>query len=774
MATVPARVAASSGEERPAVTRRSSQGISPLTLVAIGTAAIALAAVVATDRAVRRGDAPLAFAGPAVERITQLGGALRTAGDAALPVLAIPAGLLLLAAAAWRWRRGRDPGDGTALGLALGLALLAQLAVLRDATWLGIALYAVAAAVALRGRSDPGPVDAPLSARVEVGSYLLVMALFVALCIHRMDVFPKLYFDEVAFLTAARMWLGEIEPGPIVTPPFPALYGYERFQAQAIPLALQAGAVAALSPGVHAIRVASLVASLAALWLGAWTLRRQLGPRLALLATALCAFNPLFLAYSRQGTYLSVSTLHGVACVAALLHHAERRDRGTAALLGAVLGASLYLYQLSWFAPVLAGGAWLMVPALRARDGMRTLMPLALAFMAVALPGVTVLGPGLRDVAAQTFDARASWIERPRLEASATIDAELDTERWTALRERIGGGEIGVLPMASPPGRSALRITGPAEELDRASAELEADGWTVKRSARSIAATAPPWERLGTMLRQHFRDPGYESAGRRVTEPLLTPLLSGLAVLGLVVALRRRVDPVWRVLAVWVVGAALLPGTIGTPFPRRSVLIFPFAQAMMALPLLALAAGRARNAPAARTLGALTAVLVLVVAATGSDGYFRHWYVPTDESGDPLTPSAMPEGGRERPSRDGFLGLAKLVKQLPPDEVVLVAPLYTGLDAIFRQVEAQPDADGQAHVVVRRRAKTAAVVLGSSCQRRPPFTWVTEDSPAQRRLFRVLEGRFAIEENLRPPYRLLRVVGRRRDACPEAAGSVER
>ena len=122
--------------------------------------------------------------------------------------------------------------------------------------------------------------------------------------------------------------------------------------------------------------------------------------------------------------------------------------------LGALLGASLYAYQLSWFVPVLCGLCVLSRPALLRRPRGLVLAGTALATaLAVSLPGFLLLRDGLGQVLAQTGN-KATWHEGGRDPTGSPVVVTLiapddrdvyDPDAW---HERI---------LCSTPERAALK-----------------------------------------------------------------------------------------------------------------------------------------------------------------------------------------------------------------------------------------------------------------------------------------------------------------------------
>jgi len=241
--------------------------------------------------------------------------------------------------------------------------------------------------------------------------FAVVLAVFAVLCLYRIETDPNLYFDEIAYLRAARMFAGQIAVGRILGSPEYEIYVYDQFAAQAIPLALQAAGVAALGSDVVATRLVSFAASAVALLGAALLLRPRLGSSATAWMLAFAVGAPLVVIYSRAGHYIALSMLYSVAIFGCLLWLRRRWDAPWALATGLLLAASLYQYQLSWFVPVFAALAFAVSPDLWKRPGvLRVAGCVAGAAVAVAAPGWLWLETGLAAVNAQTFD-RAVWNE---------------------------------------------------------------------------------------------------------------------------------------------------------------------------------------------------------------------------------------------------------------------------------------------------------------------------------------------------------------------------
>ncbi len=692
---------------------------------------------------------------PLVDAWLRIGDALVAGlGD---PTSAIrwPLGLAVAAWLAYRlWRRRRPEAARTGIA-ALLIAWVAQSHLLDLQLGLGCALYAAAAGVYLWGRrSPPGggqplPESLPVWAEAAAAGFLL--ALFGLAGLYRLETVPVMYYDEIAFLKAARMTAGLLEPGPLGPILGTHAYSLERIQAQALPHALQVLGVAFLSPGILSIRLPSLLAGVTTLAILHVSLRRRLGPRTALVALGLAGASPLLLAYSRTGLYHAVSTLHGALCLALALALWDRWSRPWAVLLGLLLGSSLYLYQVSWFAPAFLGAAWLVLtPELRQRPRVASIaLAVAVPMLLATLPAAWALREGMGDVGSQTFGRGALRAELESPLVFLVAPRPLAEGSLSELRESVA--ELGQAGMQTSlhvtgEGLPVLSVSGARETIGPLVDRLEGDSW------RSLGSTPPDWELPFSMLAQLFYSAGWESNGRIVAGPVLNPLLAPLLVLGAVEALRRRREPWMRVLLVWLAGAAVAPALLGGVLPRRTILLFPFAAVLMVLPLREIARGF--RGPAALVGAALG---ILAATAAGHAVYFSRWDVH------PARFDAMGTVRPRSPARMPLLEVARVVNGLPEDEVVLMPPLVRRMDALLALAGGSGVEREPRRLVVVEDSRDQ--VLRAACAQEPPFRWLLTDTPEHRGLREAVEGAFQVEAHRSGDLLVLRATARRDGGC---------
>ncbi len=295
-------------------------------------------------------------------------------------------------------------------------------------------------------------------------------------------------------------------------------------------------------------------------------------------------------------------------------------------------------------------------------------------------------------------------------------------------------------------GGSSVWVSASPRELEALLAELEADGWQVRRrrpgSLRAL-------DNFREMVSLWFFAPGREMAGHRVEEPLLGHVVAPLLLLGVAEAFRRRRDPVIRALVAWVLGAMLIPGTVALAFPQRAVVALPFVFALAALPIAAVVPNAARPL-ARRRAAALAIALLAAVAASGTHAYFGRWYTPSQGVG--LFPGA------------DFLAYSKLLKHLPEDLPILATPALGALEEVREKLEAEPVPLSR-RVRVQLRATGTGAVHRISCQEAAPFLWISRDTAAERQLLDALGRGFEVKEELHEPYRVVYVTGHDREAC---------
>jgi len=677
-----------------------------------------------------------------VDGITAAGQRLASLGDVALWVGLASTAAAWLVLALWI-SRGR-PVSTTPIWGAAVVACTAQQALLDQSPWLGAALYTLAIAIYASRRSDqrlddtsPGSVEAG-QGWVLVG-VLLSLGVFLLLAIHQLDVYPSFYFDEGAYLNAARMQAGTLEPGVVARYGSGTIYGFERFQFQRIPLWIQAAALLTMEPGLLALRLVSVGAMLSAIAVAAAGLRSRIGGAAVVGMAAMAAVSPLTLAYGRPAFYVSITVLHGVLCLLALLRLEQRWDARSAAVLGLLLGTSLYCYQLSWFVPVLALGVGVATPQLWRRPRVVKLCAIVAGSAGlVALPGLVLMPEGFRSVADQTFD-KAGWNPAggaPLAVVVAPPGVDRDgADEWATARR----SETLTAMQSSTGIRPVVVLFGNEAEVDRALSDATGAGWY----SLGGVVTRSVIDRVTSIAKRLFYAPGWESGGRWVDGALLNPWFAPLLVLGLVEAVRRRSVFVFRLLAFWVVAGALLPASIGGGFPRRTVLMLPVVFAVASLPWVA--AYRASATRRSRTVAAGVSLLWLLAGgAYGVHHYFDHWDQRVS-----LGPSHP------------VLGFDKALNVLPRDQLVF-APRVLGRDWHYLHPAGSP----RARRVIRvPDTEQFEVVRSRSCGAKPPFAWVFPDQPAMRERFVQLADDFVVRQQPIGPYRVLWVESRRSAGC---------
>jgi hypothetical protein len=682
-----------------------------------------------------------------VESIAEAGERLAALAVAARSITVPLVGAVLLVVGLWFYR-GR-PESAAPIVAAWAFAALGQLVGFDRDPWAAVALYALAIGVYASRRiedTDASEVDGSLAYRSTLMGVTLALALFLLIGIHRLDVYPSFYFDEGAYLNAARMQIGSLEPGTVARYGSEEVYSFERFRFQWIPLWIQSTGLLAMQPELLSLRLVSLSAMFAALVVATTGLRKRIGSVPVVGMVAMAAASPLTLGYSRPGFYVSITILHGVLCLIALLRLEQRWDTRAALLTGLLLGASLYLYQLSWFVPVLALVVFASTPELWRRARCARIFAIVTATAAaVALPGLLAMPEGLRSVTAQTFD-KAAWnpmggvplgvVVAPDGIGHSGADEFVETHRsddLTASRSSTGVRPVVVFFGAEPAVDHAL--------LAANHAGWHSLGGEVTRSA---------FARVSDIAKRLFYLPGWESGGRWVDGSLLNPWVAPLLILGLVEAFRRRRVFVFRLLGLWVLVGALLPASIGGGFPRRTVLILPVVFAIASLPLAVWY--RSGATVSSRAIAAGMSVLWLLGGvAFGTHHYFRHW-----DQRISLGPSYP------------VLAFDKALNALPADERIF-APRVLGRDWKYLHPAGSQRARSVALV---RNTDEGDAIRAHSCKQPPPFSWVVPDVPAIRARFAGLADDFAIDEQTLGPYVLIRVQSLRPGGC--AIGSASR
>ena len=704
-------------------------------LVATTGLILAAAAAVATHRPPGAG-AILGTASAAFDGLVALGAALGALGrhlDVVRPVLGLAALCFLVAAR----------GAGGWLAAALCLAAAAQSYLLDQRPGVGTLLYALAAVAVVRRPPRPAPSPG-LHPAVELPATVVLLAVFVFGCLYALDLRPDLGWDEFGFATAARMQLGDIPAGRVL------IYRLARFQGEPVPLALHILAFAGLDAGIVSVRLVSLGAATVALALAALAVRGRLGAPAALCALGLAAFTPLQLAYGRLAEYVIVSVPHAALTFAVLLRLHDRPRWTTAAVLGVLLGSSLYFYQASWFVPFLVAGTLMVWPQWWRVRHAPALAALALGTALVTVvPGFTLLRHELAAVAEQSFD-RAVWLERPLAGGDHALVVLLPPDRAAeaGLESVIATlADRGVTATVAPlQDHRALVLGGPRDRVRAVRDELRS--WSQLRQMNLERWTA--WDNLVDVLRRLFCQPSLDLT--LIDVPILNPVVAPLLVLGLAEAARRWRVPAARALAVWAVGGAVLPSMIAGVFPRRMVLMLPFAYVLAALPVVELAgvAGVRLGWSRIAAVGG-AAVLVVAVASTNAALYFRHW----DWAG--------AQGGVSK------LGLLRLLETLPPEEVVLLPQLFpsvTGEGVADYWRVLYPHRPPRRLVVMPDDTADEHEVRRLSCAQPPPFTWIVAAAPAKSAAaVRAGLGAFRHGTEMRGPFAIVRVLDRTEDAC---------
>jgi hypothetical protein len=719
---------------------------SAATVLVLGAVVHALRAA-ATEHAILEAlDGPLAVGGALVDRVS-------SATDAVIRLARLPALLLLVLVGVALYRRAGAALAMEMLAVSFGLAAIAQSYLVDWHGWKGSGVYVLAAVAYLVRPRSPSAAPVTLPVRAELVALLAALALFLTAALYRLDLYPPVAFDEVAYLAAARQQLGQ------ATDAIPKVYPFEHFHAQIVPLLLHAGAVALLPPGLLSLRLEAVVLGAATLLCAALALRGRLGPLPALAAVTLAAVSPLFLTHLRLVGYFSFTLLHGALCFWALMRFCERRDRPSAALLGALLGLSLYLYQLSWFVPVLCMAVLALRPEVRRSATARHALVWALAVGLVVMTPAIAMRRDFAAVSERTFDARAIWAGKdeaaaPDVELAIVMTRRaLSQDDVVALHARLQDAGVPVVSTAEPlrPDRvrvlvnatgrdhTMVRIGGASAGVDRVVRELRRDGVRTLIDTRTHRSAIG---RLQEMLAQLFVGPHVDESGSLSDAPAIHPMVAPLIVLGLLAAVRRRQEPVMTALLVWVVVGALVPALVGGPYPRRTLLMVPFCFALAALPLLE----AATRHPGRRALAwAVSFALVVYLALAGSQLYHYGRFGSVASRGPAVT---IP-----------LLELAKAAKTVPGEGRILVPGRHRWVLGILRDVE------GAHRIDVKPDATTAARVRQISCVQRVPFAWIARDAPEQDTLFSGLGTEFSIVTRVQHGYRLHLVTARRPDAC---------
>jgi hypothetical protein len=207
-----------------------------------------------------------------------------------------------------------------------------------------------------------------------------------------------------------------------------------------------------------------------------------------------------------------------------------------------------------------------------------------------------------------------------------------------------------------------------------------------------------------------------------------------------------------RALVVWTIGGAVLPSVVAGVFPRRMVLMLPFAYVLAALPVVEL--GRAlwnrRSWGRVAAVG-LAFVLFVAVASTNATLYFRHW----DWA-----------GARDDVSK---LRLLRILETLPPEEIVILPKLFPsvtgeGVPDYWRVL--YPDRPARRLVIAASEAADAVEMRRLSCAQATPFTWIVPSAPGPwATAVAAIAGGYRHTTEARGPFSVVRMLGRAEDAC---------
>jgi hypothetical protein len=712
----------------------------------------------------QRGGSPdplLAALAPAFEAVLALGAALHHEGGvwlaaARLPVLAVVAAALVVHRHASRPRESssiasRGTSDDAPLPLlgALAVAGCAQSYLLEDRLSVAVVLYALGIALFLWRRGPVPEVPGPSPRAWALLAALLVLYLSTAL--YALDLVPEVHYDENVYLVAARMARGEVEPGPIdLARSMQGIYPYERFRAHFIPLGLHAAALSLFPRGVIATRLVGVAAGALSLLVAAAALRRHFGTPAVAWMLALSAVSPLMLGYTRVGLYVPLTLLHGALVLAAFLRFRERADLASSAALGLLLGCTLFLYQLSWFVPVLVVLASLSTPDLLRRKGFVQRASLAaLVAVALTLPGVWWQWEGFRVVAEQSV-LKGLWQEEgttlrgpvlvPTQDLLLPEGSDVD-----AIRAALEAADIRSVASYTRRGRTVLRVRGGREEVPAILAAQGAGHSVLLADSRRQRGVV---HRTLAQLDLLLRSAHLEIKGVLTDVPVITAAMAPLVVLGIAEGLRRARAPAVRVTVLWVVVGGLLPAVLAGSAPRRSVLALPAALLLAGLPLVVVGSSLARSHPRGRAVAAGLGVALFVVASSlGLHHYFAHWTGATSFQ-------------RNLPSQ---LQLVEALRALPEDETVFLPRRLSGFAKRIRHSD--PAAVRGADRIVPVPQSTPVGIRAFSCATDPPFTWIVVDDDLAAIPFRSLVHDFEVRVERRPGFRLYRVAARRPNAC---------
>jgi hypothetical protein len=206
-----------------------------------------------------------------------------------------------------------------------------------------------------------------------------------------------------------------------------------------------------------------------------------------------------------------------------------------------------------------------------------------------------------------------------------------------------------------------------------------------------------------------------------------------------------------RLLLIWVTGGLLLPAAVAGAAPRRFILALPFAQTLMALPLLAVAEA---VRPRRRTAAAAAAAFLVAATATGVHLYFERW---NDH------PRAFP--------RHGLLELVRVLKADRSEGPVLIPTglVYQGdlglADVLLQGIDQDGPNPGRWVRVTRPWSRGPGRLRRFSCRQPTPFSWVVPEDPELLDRFELLARDFVLEQRREGNYRWLVAKAKKPTGC---------
>jgi len=692
--------------------------------------------------------------------------------------------LLVIVAGFFLWRGREAPRDQGLLLASLMVGLIAQSFLADGQTGLGVLVYGLAVLpILFRWDPSPRPVTEP-NPWLEFFLLVLLLGIFSLFCLYRVDVYPPVYFDEVAYLRTAYVQLGELPQDAVLPAPLKWLYSFDRFQSQFIPFYAQGFALSAFDASLFSLRVTSWLSNLIALVLAYLLFRKRLGVQTALWMLALACCSAILVAYSRTGFYLSFCILGGVVAFWSLTRLQEKWNTSSALLLGLVAGLSLYFYQLSWFVPPILALCLLMQPSLLRRSGLFRLGGVALAtFALVGAPLLFVFAKGLEDTSRQTFDKKQPIWELPEaFSASFLLPVEM--------MDRV---DPDLVQIDEPLGDNLfLVVVGKQDDVMQVVEDL--NGPEVIQLS-GFTSRNPIVSAVDILLSKSFIEPGWESNGRLNQRSILNPLLAPLVVLGFAVAWRRRSRPVVWTLLIWATFVLFLPSVIAGMLPRRLLLAIPFVQVIMGLVLAEIVGSLATRTRFHRWIVmGLLGVFVLIAFSESARFYANGWSQSGSYLADWLERTADAPGNvlshperLKREQRRGVLNqgfereaLASLRKTvLPADPALAVTKMNRSLpecmplvlDDLWSISSGQESMLGKFDRELVRfdtESETIYSVLDLACPQPLPFVWVSGPKSERVLSLTMLPQFFESTVEYHSGLRVMTVLARRSDDCEKA------